>query len=144
MPRMSSKITIKLDPELLSRLQDIAEIEGVSVSNYVRRSVLKNLREKDAAKCPHVLNLDLSMLETATVTQLVRIGVIRDPQELFHKAFDSYMSNDLRRTLAFARDLESMKAFPPTVPLTARRRELDPFEDIDEGGPQGDEEKGEG
>ena len=139
MPRLSSKMTIKLEPELLQKLQAMAETEGVTVSNCVRRAVIDYVREQGDAERTNTLRLDLTLMETSMITQLVRIGVIKEPQELFHKAFDSYLSGDLVKSLELARSLSQMKEFPSTVPITTRKEMYNPFDFIEDDESEGDE-----
>ncbi len=133
-PRMSSKMTIKLEPELLRRLQAIAEREGGTVSNSVRRAVIDYIREQSEPGSANELRMDLTLMETSMITQLVRIGVIREPQELFHKAFDNYVSGgDLIKAIDLTRTLSQMKEFPSTVPITTQKQRLDPLQVLEEG-----------
>ena len=139
---MSSKMTIKLEPELLRKLQAIAEREGVTVSSSVRRAVIDYVREQSEPGSANELRMDLTLMETSMITQLVRIGVIREPQELFHKSFDSYVSTgDLMKAIELARSLSQMKEFPSTVPITTQKQRFEPLQGIEEGD---DEEVAEG
>ncbi len=142
MPRLTSKMTVKIEPELLHRIQVLSDEEDISVSHYVRKALIQYIREVEDENSPRSVRIDLTLMETHVLTQLIRIGAFKEPEVLFHKAFDSYMANDLERTLSFAHRLKDMREFPSTVPLTTRRSkdsgldEMDENEDI-----EGDAEK---
>ena len=132
MPRLTSKMTVKIEPELLHRIQVLSDDADVSVSHYVRKALIQYIREVESDKTPSSLRIDLNLMETHVLTQLIRIGAITEPQQMFHKAFDSYLSNDLERTLSFANRLEGMREFPSTVPLTTRVSGKSILDDLDE------------
>lgn len=121
MPKLTSKMTVKIEPELLHRIQALAESKEISVSYYVRKALIDHIRDVEEENSPSSLRLKLSMMETHVLTQLIRIGAIREPEEMFHKAFDSYLSSDLEKVMAFANQLKDMREFPSTVPLTTRK-----------------------
>ncbi len=131
MPRLTSKMTLKIEPELLRRIQAKAESRGVSVSYYVREAVIEHIRETEEEISPSTMRINMTLMETHVLTQLIRIGAMTEPQEMFHKAFDSYVSNDLERTLNFAHGLKDMREFPSMVPLTTRRSRTMRFNDLE-------------
>ena len=131
MPRLTSKMTLKIEPELLQRIQAMAESRGVSVSYYVREAVIEHIRETEEEISPSSLRISMTLMETHVLTQLIRIGAMTEPQEMFHKAFDSYVSNDLERTLNFAHSLRDMREFPSMVPLTTRRSRISKLDDLE-------------
>jgi hypothetical protein len=127
-------MTIKLEPELLRKLQAIAESEGITVSSSVRRAVIDYIREQSEPGSGNELRMDLTLMETSMITQLIRIGVIREPQELFHKSFDNYVSSgDLIKAIDLTRSLSQMKEFPSTVPITTHKQRFEPVQGIEEG-----------
>jgi hypothetical protein len=125
-------MTVKIEPELLHRIQVLSDEEEISVSHYVRKALIQYIREVENEISPRSLRVDLTLMETHVLTQLIRIGAITEPQELFHKSFDSYLSHDLERTLSFAGRLKDMREFPSTVPLTTRVSGKSNLDELDE------------
>lgn len=130
MPKLTSKMTVKIEPELLQSIQALAESQEVSVSYYVREALIDHIRDVEEEGSPSSLNLSLSLMERHVITQLIRIGAITEPEEMFHKAFDSYLSSDLERVLRFANNLKDLREFPSTVPLTTRKPSKRVFENM--------------
>ncbi len=132
MPRLSSKMTLKIDPELLRRIQSEADERSISVSNYVRKALIHYIREMEEEMSPTSLRISLTLMETHVLSQLLRIGAISEPQDMFHKAFDAYLSNDLQKLISFADRLKDMREFSPAVPLTTRKTGVDELSLLDE------------
>jgi hypothetical protein len=130
MPKLTSKMTVKIEPELQRRIQLLAETKETSVSNYVRKALIDHVRDVEEENSPSTLRLKLTMMERHVMTQLIRIGAITDPEEMFHKSFDSYISSDLERIMTFTNRLKDMREFPSTIPLTTRRKAGSIFEDL--------------
>jgi hypothetical protein len=131
-------MTVKIEPELLQRIQTISDSRGISVSYYVREAVIDHIRDLEEELSPDSLRIDLTLMERNVLTQLIRIGVLGEPQELFHKSFDSYIASDLERIISFANRLNDMREFPSTVPLTKRRMKFQEVDDLGDDDLEGD------
>lgn len=92
MPKLSTKITVKLEPELLSELHASAESEGKTISGCVREAVINYVRERRMDGEPHVLRLTLTRYENSMIEDLVDIGVVDTAGELFHRSFTDFIS----------------------------------------------------
>jgi hypothetical protein len=125
-------MTVKIEPELLHRIQVLSDEEEISVSHYVRKALLHYIREVESERSPSSVRVDLNLMETHVLTQLIRLGAVKEPQEMFHKAFDSYIANDLERILTFANRLKDMREFPSTVPLTTREEKTSDLDELDD------------
>lgn len=138
MPRLTSKMTVKIEPELLQRIQETSESRNISVSYYVREALIKYQREADDDRTHRSLRVNLTPMEMHVLTELKRIGVISDGEHLFHKSFDSFLVNDLDRTLEVGIKLRDMKGFSSEDQTSDRTADSDivddPEENIDQEG----------
>lgn len=146
MPRLSTKITVKLEPELLQALQAISEAEGQTISRLVRDAVNSYVDERREEDGTGIIRLSLSRFETSVIADLVRIGYVDSAEQVFHETFHDQMStHGIGRALEMAsriRELSPYKGVPPAtlVPLSyASKRNApeltDEEEDEDEGAP---------
>jgi hypothetical protein len=124
MPRLSTKITVKLEPELLQELQNISESEGLTISRLVRDAVNDYFKERREDDGMGIVRLSLSRFELSVISDLVRIGYVDSAEEVFHQAFhDQMATHGIGRALEMAtriRELSPFKGGPPAtlVPLS--------------------------
>jgi len=114
MPKLSTKITVKLEPELLSELQASAESEGKTISGCVREAVINYVRERRLEGEPHVLRLTLTRYENTMIDDLVELGVVDSAGELFHRSFNDFASGQNLKQLV--ETAQWVKTTRPLVP----------------------------
>lgn len=142
MPRLTSKMTVKIEPELLQRIQEISESRNISVSYYVREALIKYQREADDERTHRSLRVNLTPMEMHVLNELKRIGLISDPEQLFHKSFDSFIKNDMDRALEVGRKLQDIKGFSSEEPTSDRTAISDIYDDpIENDDQEGDTNK---
>lgn len=146
MPRLSTKITVKLEPELLQELQIISESEGQTISRLVREAVNSYVNERREEDGMGILRLSMSRFEMAVAADLVRIGYADSAEQVFHEAFhDQMATHGFGRALEMAsriRELSPFKGVSPATPVSlsfppTRRRhpEIADEDEDDEGEP---------
>jgi metal-responsive CopG/Arc/MetJ family transcriptional regulator len=140
MPRLSTKITVKLEPELLQELQMISESEGQTISRLVREAVNNYVNERREEDGMGILRLSMSRFEMSVVADLVRIGYADSAEHVFHEAFhDQMATHGFGRTLEMAsriRELSPIKGVSPATPVSlsfapTRRRHPEVSDDDD-------------
>jgi len=141
MPRLSTKITVKLEPELLQDLQFISESEGLTISRLVREAVYEYIKERRDNSGLGIVKLGLSRFEMSVVNDLVRIGYVDTPEQAFHEAFHDQMYNHgIGRKLEMATKIKELAPFKgnvPSVPVSpssslGRRHTSEEDDDSDE------------
>jgi metal-responsive CopG/Arc/MetJ family transcriptional regulator len=122
MPRLSTKITVKLEPELLQELQVISESEGQTISRLVREAVNNYVNERREEDGMGILRLSMSRFEMSVVADLVRIGYADTAEHVFHEAFhDQMATHGIGKTLEMAsriRELSPIKGVSPATPVS--------------------------
>lgn len=113
MPRLSTKITVKLEPELLKDLHETADDEGRTISECVREAVLRYIRERRETERTTVLRLNLTRYERTVVNGLVNLGIADDPEEIFHRSFGDFVSG------------EGLKGYMETLRIVRNTRPID-------------------
>ncbi|MDG6224357.1 MAG: hypothetical protein QCI82_02465 [Candidatus Thermoplasmatota archaeon] len=117
MPRLSTKITVKLEPELLQELQLISEYEGHTVSRLVRESVYNYVKERREGYGSGTIRLNLSRFEMSVVNDLVKIGYVDNAEQVFHEAFHDQMANHgMGKAMEMASRIRDMAPFKGGVP----------------------------
>ena len=112
MPKLTTKISVKLEPDQLYDLQEVAESQGLTVSRCVRKAVVSYIREHNEEGGSSVLRLTLTRLEKEAVGSLVDLGVIDDPEEFFHKAFTDYMAEGVKKPLETLDRIKQLRPVP--------------------------------
>ena len=116
MPKLSTKITVKLEPELLSELHSSADSEGKTISECVREAVINYVRERRMDGEPRVLRLTLTRYENNIVDDLVELGVVDSAGELFHRSFDDFVTGQKLKQY-----VETAQWLKNTGPVVSRR-----------------------
>ncbi len=137
MPKLTTKISVKLEPDQLYDLQEVAESQGLTVSRCVRNAVVRYIREHNEEGGSSVLRLTLTRLEKEAVGSLVDLGVIDDPEELFHKAFNDYLADGVKRPLEALDRIKQLRPVPNRRPGTPVPIDIEA--DDGEGGEEGEE-----
>lgn len=94
MPKLTSKVTIKLEPGLLDKLVELAESEGLPVSSYIRKAVIEHVGMRQDEGISTQMRIQPTRTELRVINRLMRLGYLRDPEDLFHKAFDLYLRQE--------------------------------------------------
>lgn len=94
MPKLTSKVTIKLEPRLLDILQELADSEGLPVSSYIRKAVIEHIGERHEEGTPHTLRIELTEMEIRVIERLIGLGYIRKGEELFHISFALFLKQE--------------------------------------------------
>jgi len=115
MPKLSTKITVKLEPDLLDDLQLTAESEGKTISECVREAVIKYIQEQREKSQPQVLRLNLSRYERNLLDELLEVGIVDSAEDLFHRTFDDFITGEGLR-----RYLDAIKLIKGTRPLISK------------------------
>ena len=133
MPRLSTKITVKLEPELLQDLQGISESEGLTISRLVREAVYNYINERRDNEGMGIVKLNLSRFEMSVVNDLVRIGYVDSAEQVFHETFhDQMAAHGFGRVLEMASRIKDLTPFQgnvpyaPVSPSSSRRRKGPP------------------
>jgi len=117
MPKLTTKITVKLEPEFLQDLQSISESEGMTISRLVREAVYDYVSERRDEESPGTIRLSLSRFEMAVVNDLIRIGYVDDAQQLFHEALhDQLSTHNLGKALEMASRIRDMSPYSRFIP----------------------------
>ena len=140
MPRLSTKITVKLEPELLQDLQMISESEGLTISRLVREAVYNYIQERRDNEGMGIVKLNLSRFELSVVNDLVRIGYVDSAEQVFHETFHDQMADHgIGRILEMASRIKDLTPFHGNVPYAPvspsssdRRRRIPPEMDDSE------------
>lgn len=104
MPKMSSKVTMKIEPKLLHTIQVRAEGEGLAVSSYIRKAVINYIGERQEDD-PRVIRFEMTPLEFRAVYKLIGLGVVRKKEDAFHNAFDSYLRGEYDNVISRAKEM---------------------------------------
>jgi hypothetical protein len=104
MPKMSSKVTMKIEPKLLQTIQMKAESEGLPVSSYIRKAVISYIGERQDDN-PMTISFEMTPLEIRAISHLRSLGVVRYYEEVFHNAFDLYLRSEYDNVVSRAKDL---------------------------------------
>lgn len=93
MPKMSSKVTMKIEPKLLQTIQVRAEAEGLAVSSYIRKAVISYIGERQEDD-PRAIRFEMTPLEIRAIYKLIGLGVAIKKEDIFHSAFDIYLRTE--------------------------------------------------
>ncbi|MGA1822270.1 MAG: ribbon-helix-helix domain-containing protein [Thermoplasmatota archaeon] len=124
MPKLSTKITVKLEPELLSELHASAESEGKTISECVREAVINYVKERRTDGEPHVLRLMLTRYEASLIGDLLELGVVDSAGELFHRSFSDFVSGQRLRN--FVETAQWLKGTKPVVSASSPKSAQQP------------------
>ena len=143
MPKLSTKITVKLEPELLSELHASAESESKTISGCVREAVINYVRERRKDGGPHVLRLTMTRYESSMIDDLVDLGVVDSAEELFHRSFNDFVSGQkLRQFVDTAHWLKNTgPVISRSTPKSTQHPSLPEF-DSDHFNPENGEDEG--
>lgn len=94
MPKLTSKVTVKLEPGLLDHLQELADSEGLPVSSYIRKAMIEHVGIRQESENGQYLRIETTELEFRVINRLMKLGYLRSYQDLFHKAFDLYLKQE--------------------------------------------------
>ncbi len=101
MPKLTSKVTMKIEPGLLDAIQEMADREGLPVSSFIRKAVISNIRGGQESD-PNVLRMELTEMEIRAINRLVRVGVVRNGEDVFHRAFNLFMDLEYDKVMTRA------------------------------------------
>ena len=132
MPRLSTKVTVKLEPDLLTNLQSVAESGGQTVSGCVREAVIRYLREQRTDGGPGVIRLTLTRFEREVVDTLLDRGVVDTPQELYHRALETYISEGVLRPIRSLEALRRLRPLPNRPSEDPAQPMKNPFDIVEE------------
>lgn len=94
MPKLTSKVTIKLEPSLLDVLQELADSQGLPVSSYIRKAVIEHVGIRQENENPYKLRIETTDLEFRVINRLMKLGYLKRPEDLFHRSFDLYLKQE--------------------------------------------------
>ena len=72
MQKLTTKISVKLEPDQLYDLQEVAESQGLTVSRCVRKAVVSYIREHNEEGGSSILRLTLTRLEKEAAQKSLR------------------------------------------------------------------------
>jgi len=101
MPKLTSKVTMKIEPGFLEAIQEMADREGLPVSSYIRKAVISHIRGRQESD-PNIMRMELTEMEIRAINRLVRAGVIRNGEDIFHRAFDLFMDQQYEKVMTRA------------------------------------------
>jgi hypothetical protein len=133
MPKMSSKVTMKIEPKLLHTIQVRAEGEGLAVSSYIRKAVINYIGERKEDD-PRVIRFELTPLEFRAIYNLIGLGVVKRKEDAFHKAFDSFLSSEYDCIVSRAKDLliaDQLSSNPNQIVPPVANTRSDPVDGAD-------------
>ena len=104
MPKMTSKITMKIEPKLLDRIQSEAESEGLAVSSYIRKAVISHIGERQDND-PRTIRFEMTPLEFRAIGKLRGLGVVRSNEDAFHNAFDHFLREEYDNIVSCAKEM---------------------------------------
>ncbi|MBN1390877.1 MAG: hypothetical protein JXA22_09590 [Candidatus Thermoplasmatota archaeon] len=104
MPKMTSKITMKIEPKLLERIQEKADSEGLALSSYIRKAVISYIggRKEDNQ---WVIRFEMTPQEIRAINKLRGLGVVKNREDAFHNAFDVYLKQEYDNAVSRAKEL---------------------------------------
>ena len=145
MPKMTSKVTMKIEPKLLHTIQVRAEGEGLAVSSYIRKAVINYIGERQEDD-PRVIRFEMTPLEIRAIYKLIGLGVVCKKEDAFHNAFDSFLRSEYDNVVSRAKEMLiddhlSSNPNPETPPVASTRSDLDEEADIQLVPENGDPEK---
>jgi hypothetical protein len=145
MSKMTSKVTMKIEPKLLHTIQVRAEGEGLAVSSYIRKAVINYIGERQEDD-PRVIRFEMTPLELRAVYNLIGLGVVSRKEDAFHNAFDSYLRSEYDLVVSRAKDLlinDHLSRNPDIEepPAANTRSDLDEEEDLKLVSEEGDSNK---
>jgi hypothetical protein len=134
MPKMSSKVTMKIEPKLLHTIQVRAEGEGLAVSSYIRKAVINYIgdgKEDD----PRVIRFEMTPLEFRAIYNLIGLGVVRRKEDAFHNAFDTFLRTEYDLVVSRAKELVIDDHFSSNIdqespPVVKTRSDIDEESDL--------------
>jgi hypothetical protein len=134
MPKMSSKVTMKIEPKLLHTIQVRAEGEGLAVSSYIRKAVINYIGERQEDD-PRIIRFEMTPLEIRAIYNLIGLGVVKKQEDAFHRAFDTFLSNEYDNVVSRAKDLlivdhYSNNSDQVSPPVVKTRSDLDVESDL--------------
>lgn len=134
MPKMSSKVTMKIEPKLLHTIQVRAEGEGLAVSSYIRKAVINYIGERQEDD-PRVIKFEMTPLEIRAVYKLIGLGVVNRKEDAFHNAFDSYLRSEYDNVVSRAKEMlidDHLSRDPDLEkpPVASTRSDLDEEADL--------------
>ena len=94
MPKLTSKVTIKLEPGLLDVLQELADSQGLPVSSYIRKAVIEHVGIRQENESSYKLRIETTDLEFRVINRLMKLGYLKRPEDLFHRSFDLYLKQE--------------------------------------------------
>ncbi|MGA1872414.1 MAG: hypothetical protein ACMUHY_01970 [Thermoplasmatota archaeon] len=103
MPKMTSKITMKIEPKLLERIQSRADSEGLAVSSYIRKAVISYIGERK--EDPRTIRFEMTPLEIRAINKLRGLGVVRSKEDAYHNAFDVYLKLEYDNVVSRAKEM---------------------------------------
>jgi hypothetical protein len=101
MPKLTSKVTMKIEPGFLEAIQEMADKEGLPVSSFIRKAVISHIRGGQESD-PNSLRMELTEMEIRAINRLVRVGVVRNGEDIFHRAFDLFMDLEYDKVMTRA------------------------------------------
>lgn len=104
MARMTSKITMKIEPRLLEVVQEKAASEGLALSSYIRKALIGYIggRKEDN---PEVIRFEMTPLEIRAINRMRGLGIVRLEEDAFHNAFTFYLKQEYDNIVSRAKEL---------------------------------------
>ncbi|MGA1819835.1 MAG: hypothetical protein ACMUHU_02380 [Thermoplasmatota archaeon] len=132
MPKMTSKITMKIEPRLLERIQTEADSEGLAVSSYIRKAVISHIGGRQDND-PRTIRFEMTPLEFRAINKLRGLGVVRSNEDAFHIAFGHFLKEEYDKVVSRAKEMiveDHLARGVDLGPTTAKDRD-DPADRID-------------
>jgi len=132
MPKMTSKITMKIEPKLLERIQFEADSEGLAVSSYIRKAVISHIGGRQDTD-PRTIRFAMTPLEFRAINRLRGLGVVRSYEDAYHNAFDHFLKEDYDNVVSRAKEMiieDHLARGVDLGPKTAKEHD-DPVERVD-------------
>ncbi|MBN1538924.1 MAG: hypothetical protein JW939_02180 [Candidatus Thermoplasmatota archaeon] len=104
MARMTSKITMKIEPRLLEIIQQKADSEGLALSSYIRKAVIGYIggRKEDN---PGFIRFEMTPLEIRAINRLRGLGIVSKEENAFHNAFDFFLKQEYDNIVSRAKEM---------------------------------------
>jgi hypothetical protein len=104
MPKMSSKVTMKIEPKLLETISVKAEAEGLAVSSYIRKAVISYIGER-LENNPRSIRFEMTSMEIRVINKLLDLGVVKTDEDVFHNALNEYLRCEYDKVVSRAKDM---------------------------------------